>query len=131
MGRLMVDECTTHMNLQNVNIYIRVSNHSASQENQITFLTDFPPKSPSVEVHQLVPCFEPVPTPKELADSKKELTEKHEMLEKTTMLGTRLEALVHLGLMSSGSPRTNKLPFGLEVWRVRFIHLPKEQLGVS
>lgn len=49
--------------------------------------------------------------PKELADSKKELTEKHEMLEKTTMLGTRLGALVHLGLMSSGSPRTNKRPF--------------------
>ena len=66
--------------------------------------------------------------PKELADSKKELTEKHEMLEKTTMLGTRLGVLVHLGLMSSGSPRINKLPFGLELWRIRFIHLPKEQL---
>ena len=69
--------------------------HSASQENQITFLTDFPLKSPSVEVHQLVHWFEHVPMPKELADSKKELTEKHEMLEKTTMLGTRLGALVH------------------------------------
>ena len=81
------------------NAYAEGFNHSDRQENQIlfyvgvtthdiSFVTDLLQKS-SRKLHPRSLVRARSPYAKELADTKKELTEKHEMLEKTTMLGIK------------------------------------------
>ena len=105
-----VDEWWMHAQLQHTCIciiYIYIcnayaegfNNHSDRQENQIlfyvgvtthdiSFVTDLLQKS-SGKLHPRSLVRARFPYAKELADTKKELTEKNEMLEKTTMLGIK------------------------------------------